>query len=533
MAEAAFPTRSYPYRWRNPAEGPVFTDAVPAGKFLKFFLGRDQPPGREVTSEERGQLADAFVRLVLDTSRFPTTLVDLLAIVDEWNDRPAGLPQQLSFVVAEGGQVPWSPQTSHVRRGFRLVVARGRGNRFSLFVSTAAPTDSATIFLQVLAWDPEAGAFQFYERRGGSWLWAGSSWQALEEDTRGQGPFDSHINGGMVMKELELPWLHWHSMAQTITPEVLPPGDPLRNEPLFLSRAGAERLEAIVKNNVSQWTQSRLSREVKQDGSIERPDWLMRQILETSAPTIASSPQTYAGDEDAPISIPLTFFLDKVGLLDVAALDLNPSFAVERGRYQEMAGQIGLAVRDTRSNPPVRIEGDTFFAWPVPEPGIEDLALLKALVRKGVLSKRFVAALLMVDFPNPVGSPRRARFMQYVPAGAGAGTESIEAQMLRTLEAAEWPDASPELELLENARLSDAQWPAEYAQRLRGYFEAVEARLATEEGLRDFMLLADSRRREFRRRPIAEFDMTLPWVDVGQEAALLEMTQDARVVKKG
>jgi hypothetical protein len=500
---------------------------------IRFFVGRDSPPG-EVIDPASGAIGDPFIDLVIARGEFPTTLNELLAVLDRSNGQPEGLPDQLSFLVGEGAQIPWSAATSHIDRAFRFAVARGRGSKFPLFISTAAPFDDDRIFLQLIAWDATAGAFQFYERRSGSWIWAGSSWQALEEDTRGQGPFDSHINGGMVMKELEQPWLHWHSMAQTIGEQTLAPDDPLRAEPLFTNRDGAERLEMIVRTNMSTWVQSRLGKAVAPDGSIDRPDRLMRQVLTTTAPTIASSIDPYDGDPQATIQVPLTFFLDRVGLFDIAELELNPGFTVERSRYRVMAQHLGLAVRDTRAQPPVRIDGDTFFAWPVPEPGLEDSALLKALVRKGIISRRFAAALLMIDFPNPVGSDDRAKLMAYVPSSADAsGSNNIETQLLATLgQASAWPQGSPERQLVENMQLADGAWPAEYQRRLSDYVAAATARLATDQGLHDFMLLADSRRREFRRRPIAEFNMTLPWIDIDQDVPFLKMTPLAEVVAK-
>ena len=59
------------------------------------------------------------------------------------------------------------------------------------------------------------------------------SHHALEDATRGKGPFDSHVNGSMVMKELRSPWIHWHAPQAGINEEAFAPDDPLRDEPLF------------------------------------------------------------------------------------------------------------------------------------------------------------------------------------------------------------------------------------------------------------------------------------------------------------
>jgi hypothetical protein len=62
------------------------------------------------------------------------------------------------------------------------------------------------------------------------WVWAGDSNLALAEPSRGQGCFDSHVNGSVVMKELKSPWNNWQSMKATIQ---LADQDPLRQDPLY------------------------------------------------------------------------------------------------------------------------------------------------------------------------------------------------------------------------------------------------------------------------------------------------------------
>src|SRR5579863_259237 len=51
------------------------------------------------------------------------------------------------------------------------------------------------------------------KKRYGDWIWAVSSWDALAPDTRSNGPFDSHVNCALNMKELNQPWVNWHSLA--------------------------------------------------------------------------------------------------------------------------------------------------------------------------------------------------------------------------------------------------------------------------------------------------------------------------------
>jgi hypothetical protein len=75
-------------------------------------------------------------------------------------------------------------------------------------------------------------------RISGNWFWAGHSNMAFNPATRLQGPFDGHVNGNLVMKELTLPWNNWHSSAASIDADVLSPDDPLQNYPHFVNKVG-------------------------------------------------------------------------------------------------------------------------------------------------------------------------------------------------------------------------------------------------------------------------------------------------------
>jgi len=536
-ASQGFPTRIWPYR--RPSAAGIALDqtaplaALPPGLLYRFVMGFDPAPGREMSAPERAALRDPFATLLLLRGLFPLSLRALLAALDQQNAVPDGLPEQLSFVVAEGGQIQWSPETATLNRGFRFVVARGRAGSFELFVSTGAPFDSETQFLQVLAWDPVAGAFQYYERRTGSWFWAGSSWDALAEPTRGRGPFDSHVNGAMVMKELEAPWLHWDSMAQTIPPEALAPDDSLRSDPLFTGRTGAQELERITRQGVDRWTDARLGRLIGADDRVSGVVPLMRQVLTTTTVNIASARQTSAGSDDEPLFPPLELFLNRKALLNLVLIE--PDFApptVARGRYRRAAEALNLRLIDNFQEPPFVKSGDVFFAWAVPEPAFEDLNVLDHLLRRGVLSRRFAASLLMVDFTNPIGSRRRADLLRWVPEEADAtGAGRIEARMSAAIDAAlpGLPADASERDLVADLALPDTDWQAAFAARIERFMAAVQAQLDSDDGLLELMRLADSRRRAFRRRPLAEFDLSLPWTDIAPDAPFLRLDLEARV----
>ena len=235
-ASQTFPPRLYPHRLGGEA-GPSGLAAtprrdvtLPAGVY-RFRLGRDVSPFPMTPRNIAAELGDPFAKLLLSHSVLPLSLRSLLAAFDVYNNAPDGLPEQRAFLAADGGKIAWTPETNDLRREFRFVITRGRVGAASPDVMIAASTvvDSEDIFLQVIAWDSTHEVYHFYQRLGQAWAWAGHSWDALAADTRGKGPFDSHINGAMVMKELNAPWIHWHSQASSITSDSLSPTDSQRD----------------------------------------------------------------------------------------------------------------------------------------------------------------------------------------------------------------------------------------------------------------------------------------------------------------
>lgn len=535
----SFPTRHYPYRkpaaagGANVAAASVFTGAHPfSGVINRFILGRDTEV-RALSGEETAQaLRDPFGALLLRRGKFPLTLRAILAELAAFDQQPEGIPKQQAFFVADGGQIAWTPDTAGLARQLRLVLVRHRGGDAELLVSTASPFDSEEVFLQLLAWDPDNLAFNFYERRGGAWIWAGSSWDALAPDTRGHGPFDSHVNGGLVMKELKVPWMHWNSMAITIEPSALAPDDPLRNDPLFTGRDGAESLEKLVRGGLTRWTNARLKRCVTGDTLTRAPEFF-RQVLATTTVNLTSSPQvSRTVTADQPLRLPRTFFLHVDALLNELNLGIAfPPPKVDGALYLDCLKRYAVELRDEAFSVP----GDTFFAFPVPEPAFEDVIVLRELLTRQFLTRRMAVTLFMVDFPNPVFSPRREQLLAHVPdeVTAADGDGWFQARFVKAIRAAvgSLPQDAPEREFLELWELADDAWEPACVARVNAYLETVGARLAdaTGAGFDAFFRLAESRRRDFRHRPLSEFSLTLPFTSIPADDPPLEMTAAAEV----
>lgn len=533
-----FPSRQYRYpraASRAFELAPAEID-LQAGTVYRFVLGRDEVPQPMSREEIQATLHDPFARLALATGALPLTLKAVVALFDRADPGADSLIEQRAFVVADGGQIPWTAETAGLKRFFRFVVTRGRPSQLpDLFVSTSAAFGSEESFLQVVGWDPTSGAHQFYDRRDGAWVWAGSSWDALAPATRGKGPFDSHVNGALNMKELKSPWIHWHSMASRIPDDSLAPGDPLRQEAIWLERQPAQRLEAeIIRPGIERWNEARFGT-CQAEGRLHRLPEFFRQVLGTSTVNLVSSPhESRTLTPGKPMTLPLTFFVNSDALVD--ELGLDPGIAsvptIDAGIYLECLRRYEVAITDGT----YRFAGDTHFAFVVPEPAFEDLLVLRKLRALGLLPDKLAASLLMVDFWNPVFSARRAALLAHVPDSATVGGASdfpgtfVEriTRMETTL-----PPESPEHEFLGLWRLPEDAWRPALEARLSAFFAATTARLQSLAGFAPLFELAESRRREFRRRPLgSEFRLTTSITNISDDAPFLELTPDAAVRPK-
>ncbi|CAG8828336.1 13705_t:CDS:1, partial [Racocetra persica] len=302
-----------------------------------------------------------------------------------------------------------------------------------IFIVSSSKLDSKTKFLQVASWSNEIHAFNFYQRNGNEWWWLGSSWHALSYPTRGQGPFDGHVNGSLVMKELNSPWLHWHSQSFTIF-DCLNPKDPVRFEPLFLNRSDANELEPIIKGAISHWNVFRLYESLDFTSfKVSNIKTFMRQIIDnTTYNIIASETQYSALSSNNELHLPASFFLNISvfnELSNIGFITLQiPIIKIDAEKYMKSIEIYDINLKDGNR---IVEKGDGMFAFPVPEPAYEDTSLFsmffnqRTLKKKGItllelLSPKFILCLLMIDFCNPLDSKHRHQLLKYIPDTANA-----------------------------------------------------------------------------------------------------------------
>jgi hypothetical protein len=496
-------------------------DALQPDALHRFVVGEDAALRIPTPAEAAAELGDSFATLVLLRGVFPRTAGQVLDALDRAT--PEGHPLRAGFIflLGEGSQIPMSAATAAVQRRLRFVVARGVGNEGADVLVSAFHPDEGDV--ELMAWDHVAGGFNFYQSvdASTSWVFAGNSRHAISDPTQGKGPFESHLSGAFVMKELRFPWLHWHSKAANILPSVLPADPPLIGHPWVSEKnpQGADICEiAVAKPGILRWTRARFQRLLAGDGVIEDPRRIMTQVLGTpSVNLITSNKESRVAVAGEPVVLPQTFFVDSEGLTEIVQLPAPPRFAVDGALYLQNLTTVGTRLEDGRG---FRRPGDTHFAFAVPERAFEDQMVLRTALEVGLLTRRLAACLLMTDFPNPVFSPRRASLLAHVPDSAQVtnGASDFSSRMGEAIAAAApgTPEGSPEREFAERwSRGSDPdQGMASFGAELSAYYAAVTERLRTQGGYDDYVRLAESRRARVATMPIFESPLLFARTDV-------------------
>nr|WP_315246656.1 hypothetical protein [uncultured Flavobacterium sp.] len=545
--EHKFPTRQYPYKKEGeilPEETKIknishIKKGIPSlemkefPRVFRFILGIDAFPN-PLKKEELEKLDDTFANLFLKRNTIPLTLNEILTSLDSNSTLKNELPNQTSFLVADGGQIAWSTETDNLNRQFRLVISRSDAkNDLQILISTSTIPDSKTQFLQLISWDNTVKAYNFYERRDQSWFWAGNSYHALTEPSRGQGPFDSHVNGAIVMKELKFPWIHWHSMNASINDDVLSPNDNLRNEKLWINKSGGQDFEIqIAKPAIVKWNNSRLQNLIDTNRMLNSCHDFFRQVVTTTTINIVTTKEESKSiNTDSNVRIPETFFFNKDVLIDEIGLEpLISPIHFKGSYYLDSLIDFDFQIGDNE----FRFKGDTHFAFLVPEVSFEDVNLISILLSNKIVSKKFISSLLMVDFTNPVYSTKREIFLKYFPNIGSIDNNFIESAFLNNIRNSTESQMieSSEALFLSNYELAEDEWKGIFEKRIENYFNNLQTLLENKDGFYEIVKLAESRRREFRKTDLAEFRLTTPTTNIKESAELLQITESAKIIIK-
>jgi hypothetical protein len=432
------------------AGGTISVRAQPQSALRK--QAKDNAPTQNLSASELAALGDPLFNLVLKDNPGITNLAKIEDLIQPDPNKRS------TFVVDENIADPTPGQN---RRSVLTFSGSNRGElldanvMLSIFFDSNDFSDSPAA-IEAWGWDNRRGRYNYYKLDTSdpqnpqlSWKFRGSSDRAdlLRPAERIKTCMACHLNGGPVMKELARPWNNWHSLdsAQTYLTTVAPPSVrwPVANSVRLKDGRlkGAEDLETanIIPAISQQFNPRRINdalvHNANGDVTIDSQGFaqvlngkrLLRPVFVTTEYNIISSrqksglhpfPQITTSGPQQDIMIPATFFLNAnllTGGTVAGFKGLGVTQAQEFSKFSVRSQEYKQLVIDSRVQLGSKRPGDADFAWLVPEPSLIDNDLTDRLVRRGIITPEFLAAVMSIDLENPILSPARESLLQFVP----------------------------------------------------------------------------------------------------------------------
>ncbi|HSO40728.1 MAG TPA: hypothetical protein VLT33_49720, partial [Labilithrix sp.] len=298
---------------------------------------------------------------------------------------------------------------------YRAVVARQCNGRqdhellislFGIGADGSLPND-----LEAIGKDKTSGVFNYYAREDNTWKFFGSSLDLIGDgyDCNANGACTPkaasktrcagcHVGGGLIMKELESPWVHWEGDTQTPGLEKLFTASP----GLLGSRGNGIDMESKVNGGNTAYTPKRVAF-LKTKGVAE----VLRPLFCTLDINLQS-----AGGTSVPTSIRNEVFLDPAWQsFDSPPINAADYTALVAQFRQRIAGNGGSQLKDKAGKP----VDDTFFKFTFPERSKADGLYVQQLVAAKIVDDDFVKDVLDIDFTRPIFSPTRCGLLKFAP----------------------------------------------------------------------------------------------------------------------
>lgn len=329
-------------------------------------------------------------------------IMDKLRLNDNENcpDEESGIETR---VVTETAQALDQPTS------YRLVTSRKCGGRathellFSLFGVPAGAT-SLPGGVEVIAFDKTEGVFNYYESDGREVTFFGNSrdmFKGASGNTRRCAA--CHTGGGLVMKELDTPWLHWEGHMDT------PGATDLVNAHADLGgRATGAEFEGVVKAGNRAWNDARLAF-TQESASLKetlRPLFCTVEVNIDNGSDFKSPVEGGPGGSElsrVPIDSLLDPHIQGFGSISVDFADYDAAIKANGQHIQGIPGAV-----------------DTVFDYPFIERSHIDKDYVDKLEAAGIIDDEFIKDVLMVDFTRPVFSDERCDLLEFAPVLASA-----------------------------------------------------------------------------------------------------------------
>ncbi|QDL09454.1 hypothetical protein DP113_17450 [Brasilonema octagenarum UFV-E1] len=409
---------------------------------------RDGATVQPISSGTLTSLGDPLFKLVLKDRANVTNLAEIETLIKGQQG------QEQTFVVDETivDTRPTVGNRPATRRAVVTFTGRNQGERLdrnvmlSVFFTSENFPDVQSI--EALGWDGQRGRYNYYklDQQGTpgrlSWKFRDSSVQAdlLQPAQRSGTCLQCHVNGAPVMKELALPWNNWHSISfaasylksnwkvGTNSPRIAQNlGGAERLETGFIAPAINEfnnkRIdESIARNNGSPVTNPNGSQQITTGKRLLRPLFVTTEVNFISSNQQVGSLHPFGSSATpgpfADVKIPNSFFLNANFINGSPPQSVQGLKIADSLRFQDIAVVKADEYRQLVNRSGVKLDGkagDANFAWFVPEPSHVDNSMIDQLVKRGVITPEFVAAIMAVDLEKPVFSSQRQKLLQFIP----------------------------------------------------------------------------------------------------------------------
>ncbi|MFL5815679.1 MAG: hypothetical protein ACJ763_19070 [Bdellovibrionia bacterium] len=368
----------------------------------------------------------------------------------------------------------------------------------SQLVADQNPTQGA-LMVELIAWDFSKKVFNFYELIGdgtqGRWFYRGDS-HDIQRDLRflhlqpnpGQPQFGQtlrcagcHMNGGPIMKELEMPHNDWWMPERILDSGGRVPDPALAD--VLKTLVPAEALAQSVKTGViglhSSGVQATLSLREKL-----RPLFCPMEINFESDLKPSDSAQT--------IRVASGFFVD-------------PRLARVQIAVSKSAYDAGMRAQGMRFPETHRTDGDHAFLTPVK--AFSDMMAVENLRKSGLVDDEFITDILAIDLTNPVVSPARCGLLRLVPESESGHWREQFATAIKNALAQATAVRSPWAPVLNEAftnLMDPARNAAFHRARANRFLQACSQRASVVPSVAHWIQLLAQRRAEVRASEISK-----------------------------
>ncbi len=469
-----------------------------AGKVLDKTIGDDGNKPFDLSA-----LDDVFARLVLrakgNADECPESFAEIMAKLRETDtENCAGVRDGIrTAVVSETSQVMGKADS------FRAVTLRQCGSRkshellFSMFGIAGAPK-ALPESVEVIAFDAANEAFNYYALEGGELGFFGSSTDYMTGE--GGRCKNCHPAGGLNMKELAAPWVHWEGL--TTTPGASALVD--KFDDLGTKTDGVELEELVNRGNQA-------IDDVRVRTLLATND--LRQVLRPLFCTVQINlEEAGPGPNTPPPVIPAQPLVGSLAFDGVPATPEQYAAAIKLSG-QKILGPNGKTQLKNASGKPAT---DTHFSLAYVVKSNEDVLYLNKLQELQVIDRDFRLDVLAVDMTRPVFSDARCALLESAPdlgklttstGKAKAGLpKKIREGFLRSLTEAAEGSAGAQL----SANLANTNDSADHEAAAQAFMTACKAR-PVEEFIGDALQVVSLQRERARELAIMEFPSTLPF----------------------